>query len=401
MLWKLQKKTLIPAQIVGYFFTLFIGIAIILTVIQLYFDVKPLLFQQSDVFKSNATIISKNISVFKTMDKSKIYFTKQELEEIRQQPFVKNVAMFNNAGFKIKAFTKKSANMPSFYTDLFFESIPDEYLDVISEDWIWNPELDFIPIIIPENYLNLYNFGFAESQNLPVLSKNTISQLEFNIELYGDGRKRLFNSKIVGFSNQINSILVPEAFLLWANEEFGDGETNTISRILVEFNNPSDERILSFFNDNNYAVNKQDLEFNKLTFFFKSALIFVLFVAIIIIVLSAAFILLSINFIIQKNKELIFNLYNIGYNHKKIALFYQTVISLITFVSIIMAMVVGFVCRNYYQSAFVRLFEFESSGNKIFLIGSILLIVLLLSYNFLLLKSIKKTVMVQKENNSL
>ena len=326
------------------------------------------------------------------MDKKKIYFTQQELEDINSQPFVKNISLFNSAGFKIHAFTEKSNNVPAFYTELFFESIPNEYLDVAPEDWQWFPDVNFIPIIIPENYLNLYNFGFAESQNLPVLSKNVISQFQFNIELSGNRKRGNYKSKIVGFSNTINSILVPDAFLSWANAEYGNETANNVSRILIEFNNPSDERILSYFNENNYAVDKQDLEFSKLTFFFKSALIFVLLVAITIIILSASFILLSINFIIQKNKELILNLYNIGYSHRKIALFYQTVISFITFISIGAAMLAGFSIRNYYQSTFVRLFEFESSGNKIVIIGAILLVTLLLSYNFLLVKSIKKTV---------
>ena len=397
MLWKLQKKTLIPTQIVGYLFTLFIGTAIILTTIQLYLDVKPLLFHQSDVFKNNATIICKNISVFKTMDKKKIYFTRQELEEIKNQPFVKNVSLFNSAGFKIHAFTERSDNIPAFYTELFFESIPDEYLDVMPKAWEWLPGHNFIPIIIPENYVNLYNFGFAETQNLPVLSKNVISQFKFNIEISGNRKREIYKSKIDGFSNKINSILVPEKFLSWANAEYGNETANNVSRLLVEFNNPSDERILSYFNEKNYAVDKQDLEFNKLLFFFKSALIFVLFVAITIVLLSASFILLSINFIIQKNKELILNLYNIGYNHRKIALFYQMVISIITLVSIGAAMFVGFFIRNYYLSAFVRLFDFESLGNKIVVIGALLLITLLLSYNFLLVKSIKKTVVSRRK----
>ena len=65
MLWKLQKTTLIPSQIIGYLLTLFIGTSIILITAQLYLDVTPLLYQQSEVFKSNTAVISKNISIFK------------------------------------------------------------------------------------------------------------------------------------------------------------------------------------------------------------------------------------------------------------------------------------------------------------------------------------------------
>ena len=100
----------------------------------------------------------------------------------------------------------------------------------------------------------------------------------------------------MGFSSKINSILVPEEFLNWANKEFGNHKENNPSRILVEFTNPNDERIIEFLKENNYEVNKDKLEKNKLIFFFKMAFIFVFVIAIIIILLSITLILLSINF---------------------------------------------------------------------------------------------------------
>jgi hypothetical protein len=335
MLLKLQKRTLIISQIIGYALTLLIGVTIILVTTQFYFDIKPLLFQQTNVFKSKSAIISKNISIFKTIDKEKIYFTNEEILDLKNQPFIKNISNFNTATFKINAYSKKTESVPVFYTDLFFESIPDKYLDVETDEWKWNNSLDFIPIIIPENYLNLYNFGFAESQGLPVLSKNTITQIEFNIQISGNYKSKDYKSKIVGFSNKVNSILVPEEFLSWANKEYGRINENKISRILIEFNNPTDKTILKYFNENNYSINKDKLEFSKLVFFFKAALIFVFIIAIIIIVLSVSFVLLSLNLILQKNKELLLNLYHIGYSYKRISKFYQAIISSITLISII------------------------------------------------------------------
>tara|TARA_B110000196_G_scaffold285286_1_gene268300 strand:- start:124 stop:1320 length:1197 start_codon:yes stop_codon:yes gene_type:complete len=392
MLWRLQKKTLIPAQIIGYSLTLCIGMSVILITIQLFLDVKPLLYQQSEVFKSKTAVISKNVSIFKTADKNKIYFTETEFEELKNQSFTKNLSKFNSATFKINAYSKKTQDIPIFYTDLFFESIPDKYLDVITNEWMYDITQDFIPIIIPENYLNLYNFGFAESQGLPVLSKNTISTIEFNIEISGNQKSKNFKSKIVGFSNKINSILVPEKFLLWANKEFGRVLINKTSRVLIEFNNPSDEAILKYFNEKNYSIDKEKLEFSKLLFFFKSALIFVFLIAIIIIILSVAFILLSVNLIMQKNKELILNLYNIGYSYKKIAMFYQITISSITLISIIIAIIISNLIRNYYLIKFINLFDFTVNKSNVLLFGGLLILILVLMYNVLLIRNIKKIV---------
>lgn len=397
MLFKLQKRTLVASQIIGYALTIFVGITIILVTTQFYFDIKPLLSQQTDMFKSKSAVISKNISVFKTIDKEKIYFTNKEIKELENQSFTKSISKFNSATFKINAYSKKTETIPVFYTDLFFESISDTYLDVETDEWKWEPALDFIPIIIPENYLNLYNFGFAESQGLPVLSKNTISQIEFNIQVSGNHKSKDYKSKIVGFSNKVNSILVPSEFLSWANKEFGNLSRNKTSRVLIEFNDPSDKTILEYFNKNNYSINKEKLEFSKLVFFFKSAMFFVFFIALVIIILSISFILLSLNLLIQRNKELLLNLYNIGYNHNRIAKFYQVFISLTTVISIITSLIISNFIRNYYLEKIINLFDFTANKNYILLFGISLILILIISYNILIIKNIKKIVIPRNE----
>ena len=397
MLFKLQKRTFVVSQIIGYALTIFVGVTIILVTSQFYFDIKPLMSEQTDIFKNKAAVISKNISVFKTINKEKIYFTDKEINDLKSQSFTKSISKFNTATFKINAYSNKTESVPVYYTDLFFESIPDEYLDVETEDWKWDVSLDFIPIIIPENYLNLYNFGFAESQKLPVVSKNTISQIEFNIQISGNNKSKDYKSKIVGFSNKVNSILVPEEFLFWANNEFGRLNNSKTSRVLIEFNNPSDQPILEYFNENNYSINKDELEFSKLIFFFKIALIFVFFIALVIIGLSIAFILLSLNLIIQRNKELLLNLYNIGYKHNRIAKFYQVLISATTVISIVASLVISNIIRNSYLVEISQLFEFTGNKNYILIFGISFILALTIVYNVLIVKSIKKIVIPRNE----
>jgi len=392
MLAKLQRKTLVLSQIIGYASTIIIGVSILFITVQLYYDVQPILTQQSDVFSNNSAVISKKVSVFKSMNKDKIYFTEDELAELTSQNFVNQVSKFSTATFKINAFTDESGNIPSFYTDMFFESIPNKYLDVESDDWTWSEDVDFIPIVIPENYLNLYNFGFAESQGLPVLSKNTISKVSFNVEISGNGKAKTFRSKIVGFSNKINSILVPLTFMDWANKNYGKPASTKTSRLLVEFEDPSDESILAYFNDNNYSIGKDKLEFSKLLFFFKTALLFVFLIAIVIIVLSIAFILMSINLILQKNNTMMTNLYQIGYDYKTIAKYYQKVISVVTIISLLLAVLLSIVVRNAYLQKLQTLFEFDPSSNALMWLAVVLGVVLLLLYNFQLLRSVKKVV---------
>ena len=222
MLHKLQRKTLPKGQLLGYAFALMVAVVLLGGIWQLYRDVKPLLEEQTDIFSNNYAVVTKPISAIGSLQKEMIYFTPAEQESLRQEPFVKSMAPFSVATFKIMAYTRESeGEFPLFATDLFFESIPDKYIDVKSDQWEWNPSRSFVPIIIPENYLSLYNFGFAQSQGLPVLSKGLIDKFTFGLRLSGNGKEATFSSRIVGFSAKINSILVPEDFLSWANATYG------------------------------------------------------------------------------------------------------------------------------------------------------------------------------------
>ena len=391
MLLKLQRKTLVLPQLIGYALTIFIGISIILTVSQFYTDVKPLISEQTDTFSKSCSHQQENFS-FQVDEQRENILTDKDIAHLKKQSFVKRISRFNTATFEISAFTKKGEDIPAFYTDLFFESIPDDYLDVQAQDWKWDQTEKFIPIIIPENYLNLYNFGFAESQGLPVLSKTTISDLTFSIKLRGNGKYDIYKSKIVGFSSKLNSILVPDDFLKWANTEFGQKNDQKSSRILVEFTDPSDESILTYFNENNYSINKEKLEFSKLAFFFKTAMLFVFVIALIIISLSIAFVLLSISLIIQRNKEMMKSLYYLGYNHQQIANFYRIVIGAITIICFTGAMIITATIRSMYLDKMKMLMEFDSPTSVLYVYGFGLLALLLIVYYFMISMKIKKVV---------
>lgn len=183
MLNKLQRSTLSITQIVWYVITLFIGATLTLLIFQLYSDLQPLLKEDAGALNNNTVVISKKISMFKSMDKERIYFTPSEIDEMAKAPFTKTLAKFTSASFKVRGYTIPSKQIPAFYTELFLESVPKECLDIDLKDWKYDTTRNFVPVVIPESYLKLYNFGFAESQGLPVISKNMISQFPFKIEV--------------------------------------------------------------------------------------------------------------------------------------------------------------------------------------------------------------------------
>ena len=390
MLQKLQRKTLIPSQMAAYTLSLLVGATIALLSLQLYADLKPLLNSQTDVFRAHTVTVSKTVTAVKTARKKGIYFTDKELQRLKQQEFVKEVAQFNNSTFNVSAAISFGGQQMS--TDLFFESVPDGYVDIQSDDWRWDSTSNFLPIVIPEDYLNLYNFGFAESQSLPVVAPGLLSQVTFNVFVEGNGKRKVYNSRIVGLSSKINSILVPEDFLLWANREFGAADDKGSSRLLVEFSDASDERIAEYFKANGLNINKAELESSKMAFFFRLAMGFVMAIAVVIILLSMALIVMSMNLIVHRNREMFINLRNIGYSVGTMSRFYKVVTSLLTVGVIMLSAVIVVWIRSYYLA---RLSTMFNAGGTLAptIIGSLSLAALLLVIcNYSIVRTIKRII---------
>ncbi|WP_296258786.1 ABC transporter permease [uncultured Phocaeicola sp.] len=321
MIWKLLKQHINPSQLLGFSLANVCGMVIVLLAIQFYRDVLPAFTQGDSFLKGDYVIVSKKISTLGTLVGKQTTFSTRDIEEIEEQPFVKRVGSFLPSQFKVMA--GMGLQGVTMSTDLFFESVPDAYVDVQSDRWKFDPESGIIPIIIPRNYLNLYNFGFAQSRNLPQLSEGVIGMVNLDIRMAGNGQVGQMKGRIVGFSSRLNTILVPEAFIRWANARYGTGKEAEPSRLVIEVSNPADERIVQFFQQKGYEQEGNELEAGKTTWFLKVVVGVVLSVGLLISVLSFYILMLSVYLLLQKNMRKLETLLLIGYSPVQVARPYQ------------------------------------------------------------------------------
>lgn len=321
MIWKLLKQHISLSQLLGFSLANVCGMVIVLLAVQFYRDVLPMFTQENSFLKGDYIIISKKVSTLGTIVGKQTTFSAGDIAEIEEQPFVKRVGSFLPSQFKVMAGMGLQGIKMS--TDLFFESVPDAYVDVQSEEWKFNPESNVIPIVIPRNYLNLYNFGFAQSRNLPQLSEGIIGMVNLDIRLVGNGKTEQMKGHIVGFSSRLNTILVPESFIRWANARFSTGVEAEPSRLIVEVGNPADERIVQFVQRKGYEMEGNELEAGKTVWFLKLIVGVVLSVGLLISVLSFYILILSIYLLLQKNMRKLETLLLIGYSPAQVARPYQ------------------------------------------------------------------------------
>ncbi|MDR2293161.1 MAG: ABC transporter permease [Prevotellaceae bacterium] len=393
LMWKLLKKNLSVPQLAGYVFAGFAGLSIILFGIQFYADTKPLYSSNDSFLNPDFLVINKKISALSTLSLSSTVFSEKEIDDIQKQAFVKKTGFFTSSKFGIRA-TVSSSTFGRFYTEMFFESVPDDFIDVQSEDWTWSSEHNYIPIIIPRTYLTLYNFGFAQSQGLPQVSENLVEKIKLTVTIYGNGKTKNFDAHIAGFSDKLNTILAPESFLKWANAEFGSENTTKPSRILVETYNPGDPLIAKYFGEKNYEIADYRGNTGKAAYFMRLVIITVLIIGLIITLLAISLMLLSISLLIYKNKEKIENLILLGYSHTVIAKPYQILSLSLTVFIFLLAFAVVLIFRNLYIEKISILFDNAKIASSIiftFTAGFAILFIICLINVFWIRKKVNET----------
>jgi hypothetical protein len=332
MLKKLLWRSKTRRHIIGAAAGSLTGFILLLSAGQFYFDMKKVIATSEDLINPDFIIINKQVSLLDNLTQNKNTFSPGEIDNIRRQGFATDVAGFVSNDFVLSAYAE-SDRFPDFYTDLFFEAIPDKYVDARTENWSWKRGQTMIPIILPRDYLNLYNFGFAPSQGLPQLSPSLIRLISFHILIRGNGKQAEFTGRIAGFSNRISTILVPWDFLNWANSEYGRTKEPRISRLVIVSKNPADPRISSFLEKNGYETVSENLKSSRLNIILKFIISFLGGLGLLVILLAMMIFILSFQLMINSSSENIRKLSLLGYHYVQIAKTY--ILQLVMIVGII------------------------------------------------------------------
>lgn len=356
LLWKLLRGHLSAAQLIGFSLAGVVGMAIVLTALQGYRDLRPLLEQPDTFRQGDYLVLSKKVGALQTVGLRSGDFTAAELDELKAQPFVRAVGAFVPADYRVKG--SVGLGGMEFSTYLFFESVPDRFLDVQSADWTFGPGDREIPIIIPRNYLNLYNYGFAKSQGLPQISEGVFRRFDLDIGISGNGLTEHFTGRIVGLSNRLNTILVPEAFIRWSNERFGSGRNGeTPARVIVETDRPVDATVRAFLASKGYETEGDRPQTDQAARLLRLGAGIAGAVGLLFSVMAFYVLLLSIFLLLQKNSDRLGNLLLLGYTAERVALPYQLLTLVLNACVLLLALAATAAVRTAYLPALASIQE--------------------------------------------
>ena len=183
--------------------------------------------------------------------------------------------------------------------------------------------------------------------------------VRFDLNIAGNGTVEKFEGGIVGFSNRINTILVPQEFMTWANNRFAPDKRMLPARLIVEISNITDPAIATFFRDNGYKIEGENQSVGRMAYFLRVAFVVCLLIGIVIFALSFAILVLSIYLILQKNREKIGNLRLAGYPRRAVVGFYFSLTSIVNTAVTLLSVLTVFALRPLYMSRIVRVLDSE------------------------------------------
>ena len=361
MIWKLLRAHISIPQFVGFLFANLCGMVIVLLGIQFYNDVMPVFTQEDSFMKANYVVVSKQIGMGATISGADTDFSEKEIAEVASQPFVQKVCGFSSTCYKVDARMGVSGQ-PVLSSELFFESVPDDFVEMDKSQWVWKEGQKEVPVIVPRTYIDMYNFGYAQSHNAPKISQSVMGMIDFSIIIKGDGHEDTYKGRVVGFSSSLSCILVPQSFMDWSNGYYAPKDNVSHTRLLMQLTNAADKNVESNLEEHGMEIEQDQMEQEKMAYFLRIVIGLVMIVGLVISALSFYILMLSIYLLVQKNAKKLENLLLIGYSPSKVARPYQLLTVCLNVIVLIIAMIVVIAVRTYYMNIIADVYPELANG---------------------------------------
>ena len=298
----------------GYF-GLGIGVLLLLVSMQMFLNIQELLKENTprksggyDFISISKTITNDNMG----KDNS---FTNQDLINLKKQPEVAGISPLIANQFRVRA---TAGDIIPFSTDLFLESIDNDFIDTVPPTFTWQQGQLVVPIIFSSDFLEMYNV-FAPAQGLPQLSAKTISSVNIILECSGPGGTQNFKGNIVALSDRINSLLVPKTFMNWSNQHFTGDTAVHASRVFIKTKDANDPNLIAYLDQQDYHLNKDKIQFSRIKSILQNIVSVLGVFGVLVIVLALMLFSFYLQLMIAKSKDNLRLLLTLGYSPKWLA----------------------------------------------------------------------------------
>ena len=371
IIWKLLRQHISKGQLIGFAIANLIGLTIVLLAVQFYRDIKPVFSDEESFISKDYLIITRAVTGAGAMMGNNGEFSDSDISDLEHQPWCRQVGRFLNSDFAIDAQLGVGTGH-AMRTQFFFEAIPDEFIDIDPNAWGFSSAKPEVPVVISRDYLSLYNFGFAATQGMPKISEGQAEMLPLEFTLSGNGKRQVMPGRIVGFSNRLNTVIVPQEFMEWANQTFGTGVAQQPQRLIVEVSKPGDIKIEEYMDEHHYEVAGDKMSSSKANYFLTVISGIVIAVGIIISLLSFFVLMLSIYLLLQKNTRKLQDLLLLGYSPSQVSKHYILLVVCLNAAVLVLAIILMLLGRLAYMDM-IHAFGVSGAGIGVAIVVGLLI----------------------------
>ena len=238
-------------------------------------------------------------------------FSKNDIAELAAQPYLKKVIPLTRSLNRVQL----NIPMAGIYMEIPFEAVPGSILEIDEKNFNWSPGDSVLPVIIPTYVLSIYNHVFAPQLSLPQFSDEQLANLTPQLNLITGDSSIVYYGKLVGFSNRVNSFLLPLDFIEYANANYSSKEEPESTRLLLVAKDATDPALSEFLTSHGYEFNAERLAASRYSAVLKIVIKVIALIAIIIIFLALEIFLLTFAMMILTSNYEIKRLLELGYTH--------------------------------------------------------------------------------------
>lgn len=309
--FKHQNKTQLIVAMIGAL----IGFTFLVTSIHYLIRINEF-GQGEEILGDNALIIQKKVTSFTTFRIASSDFTNRDIQNLQDQAFIEKVQPIVNNSFGISLQTDSDI-VPYFRSDIFVQSVNKDFIKVDAIDWQWAKGDPFVPIILPREFLVMLN-TFASAKGIQQISEDIAESIGFKFTLYNDNKKEFQKAKIIGFTNEVSSILVPRSFMKYGNKNFSTSVSPKTTQLMLTVKEGQFGDFESYIQQHSMESKEGSMAVGKLKSVAGMLFSILIGISTITVFLAGLVLLQYAQLIISKNRYEISVLLHQGYSPKKI-----------------------------------------------------------------------------------
>jgi ABC-type antimicrobial peptide transport system permease subunit len=293
--------------------------------------------EDSEILGKNTLIIQKKVTSSSSLGLTKTDFTEKEISKIKTESFIEDVKPVVSNNFRVW-FETNDPYVPIFKSDVFIQAVSKDFLDVQSDKWHWMEGERFVPMIMPRDFLVMLN-TFMNASSIPQVSDELAMKLKFRLRISDGQKEEWVDTRIIGFTNEIASILVPENFMDYATKKFAQGDPGKITQIMIAGKEGQFGKLEKFMNDHGLESKNSQVVVSRLKSIVGTLFAVILVISIIAVFASCLLLIQYMQLLLSHNKYEVRTLLRLGMDPKTIVgTFFRYFISVFFF-----ALITGFI----------------------------------------------------------